>query len=222
MVSDPSPEADLIRALANDLEPVRPIPPLRVMVAIVVGVWALAAVAGVVALGVAPDFFDMLLHDVGTALVFSGLGLTGLGGLVAVLAAGVPGRETAVKVGFTAAALGMAAAAGTGTLLLLQSPLLEPPVSATHHLACLARAAMVAVVPALSIMWFAGRAAPHRPLVLVLAAGASMAALGAVTAQASCYLDDVRHLMIGHIAAPVLLAVVLSLPLLVALRRFRS
>ncbi len=64
-----------------------------------------------------------------------------------------------------------------------------------------------------------GRAAPYRPIVLVLAAAAGTAALGAITAEASCPHPEMRHLLVAHALAPVVGVLLLTLPLLVALRR---
>jgi hypothetical protein len=69
------------------------------------------------------------------------------------------------------------------------------------------------------VVWFAGRAAPFRPVVLVLAAAAGTAALGAITAQASCHHWEMRHLLVGHALAPAVGVLLLTLPLLVALKR---
>ncbi len=210
---------ELILELARDLEPVRPLPRLRSVVAGLVGVWLAVAIVGISLKGLRSDLPEMLLAPLGPGGVFAGLAVAGLGGLVAALAMSVPGRERAARAGIVSALAGMAAAAGVGTLLFVQSPIVEMHASAATDLTCLAIACAVAFVPALGVVWFVGRAAPFRPLVLVLAAAAGTAALGAVAAQASCPYSDVRHLMVGHLLAPGVGALLLSLPLLVALRR---
>lgn len=209
----------LIADLAADLEPVQPIPRLRSMVGRVLLLWALVAGIGIAVRGLRPDFLEMLLHMRGIGLIFAGLGLTGIGGGVAALALGIPGREAAARAGFAAAGVGMAAAAGIGTLLFLQNPIFDSPVPLRADLVCLAIALAVGLLPGIGIAMFGARAAPHRPLVLVLAAAAAMAALGGATAQATCPANDIRHLMLGHVIAPGVGALLLTLPLLHALRR---
>jgi hypothetical protein len=115
--------------------------------------------------------------------------------------------------------LAFAAAAGVGTLLLAASPASGVDAPTRADLGCLLNACAVAVLPSFGVIWFAGRTAPHRPLVLVLAAAAGTAALGAATAQTVCAVADARHLLVGHVLGPAAGALVLTLPLLFALRR---
>lgn len=210
----------LIRELARDLTPVRPIPPVGRMAAGVLLLWAVVAAAGIVVRGLHPGFGEALLMEVGAAGVFAGMVVAGVGGVVAALAGAVPGRERLARGALAAGLAGLGAAAGVGTLLVVQSPAAgdAPPSS---HLVCLTAALVVAFLPALAAVAFAGRALAHRPLGVALAAASGTAALGAVTAQASCPWADPVHLMLGHVLAPVAGAVVLTLPLLWALRRMR-
>lgn len=210
--------SELIRELARDAEPVRRIPRIRTVALLVLGVWIAVASAGALLKGVRPGLPEVLLMDWGVAAVFGGLLGAGIGGLVAALAMGVPGREALARFGLLGSGLCMAIAAGVGTLLFLENPS-APTAPYQADLSCLLTACVVAALPALGIVWFGGRAAPHRPVVLVLAAAAAAAALGAASAQASCPYADFRHLMMGHVLAPVASALLLTLPLLVALRR---
>ncbi len=210
---------ELVRELARDLEPVQPLPPLRFVVAGLLGLWGLVAAVGVVVLGSRPDLAEAWLGRGGVAFVFGGLGLAGVAGLVAAVGLGVPGREGLVRLGVLAAGIGMALAAAAGSVLLFESPMPWTGSGWTADLTCLAVAVAVGVLPAVGVVAFAGRAAPFRPLVLVVAAAASAAALGTVAAQASCPMADLRHLLTGHVLAPAAGALVLSTPLLVALRR---
>ena len=217
-INDPGSD-DLIRELVSDLEPVKPIPSVRAAVAGVVGVWLAVAAIGVGIKGLRPDGLDALTASLGPGGIFAGLGLMGIGGVVASVALAVPGREQTARAGLLLAGLGLAISAGVGTFLFVQSPLAGMQGDGSTHLSCLLMACTVALLPALGVTWFAGRAAPFRPIVLVIAAGAGTAALGAVTAQAICPYDGLRHLMLGHLMAPGVGALLLSLPLLVALRR---
>ncbi|MDX1650385.1 MAG: NrsF family protein [Myxococcota bacterium] len=214
------PTDELIRELARDLEPVRPIPPVRRVALGVLALWGLVATAGVALRGFRPDFGERLLMEMGAGGVFAGLATAGVCGVVAALAAAVPGRERLARGALLAGAAGLGVAAGIGSFLVVQSPVGDaaPPAA---DLVCLGVALAVGFLPALATVWFAGRALAQRPLAVVLAAAAGTAALGGVTAQASCPHADPAHLMLGHVLAPVAGAVVLTLPLLWALGRLR-
>jgi hypothetical protein len=218
-VSGGHPE-ELIRELARDLDPVRPIPRIRTVMAGVIGLWLAVAAIGLTVLGLRPDLAEATIGARGVAAVFAGLGLAGLGGVVAALAMGVPGREVLARAALAVAILGMVAAAAVGTVLVAITPVDHALVPFTADLGCLSVAMLVGLLPAVGVVWFAGRAAPFRPVVLVLAAAAGTAALGAIAAQASCPHSDMRHLMVAHALAPAVGALLLTLPLLVALKRF--
>lgn len=213
------PEA-LIRELAGDLDPVRPIPRIRTVTAGVIALWFAAAATGFAVLGLRPDLAEAMIGAPGVAAVFAGLGLAGLGGVVASLAMGVPGREVLARTALALAILGMLIAAGIGTLLFAMSPVAEARVPWSADLACLAVAILVGLLPAVGVVWFAGQASPFRPVIAVLAAAAGTAALGAATAQASCPHSEMRHLLVAHALAPAFGVLLLTLPLLVALKRF--
>ena len=126
------------------------------------------------------------------------------------------GRERLVRSSLLVAGAGMVLAAGGGSLLFFESPMPWHIGGWGADVNCLAVAVAVGVLPAVGVVAFAGRAAPFRPVVLVVAAAASAAALGTVVAQASCPMADLRHLLVGHVLAPAAGALVLSTPLLVA------
>jgi len=210
---------ELIQELAENLEPVRPIPPLRQVLVAILALWAAVACLGLLVLGTRPDLLDLVLAWRGAGAVFAGLGLAGLGGLIAALALAVPGREATVRAGLALGLVGMALAAGAGTLMLLRSPVVGEHAPLSGDLRCLGVACGVAFLPALAVVSLGGRAAPLRPLFLAWAAAAGTAALGAVVAQASCPFSDPQHIMWAHILAPGVGAVLLTLPLLWVLRR---
>jgi len=212
------PEA-LIRELVRDLDPVRPIPRIRTVTAGVIALWFAAAAIGLAVLGLRPDLAEAMIGAPGVAAVFAGLGLAGLGGVVASLAMGVPGRDVLARIALALAMLGLLTAVGTGTLLFAVSPVGEARVPWSADLVCLAVAILVGLLPAVGLVWFAGRASPFRPVIAVLAAAAAAAALGAATAQASCPHSEMRHLLVAHALAPAFGVLLLTLPLLAALKR---
>jgi hypothetical protein len=91
----------------------------------------------------------------------------------------------------------------------------------TRDVSCLAAAMLIGLLPAVAVIWFAGRSEPLRPALLALVAATGAAALGAITAYGSCTHCDMRHLMVAHALAPAFGALLLTLPLLVALSRLR-
>ena len=210
---------ELIRALGDDLEPVTPIPPLRGALAGVLIVWAVVALASWVWSGLRPGGLPSMYSQASVAFVSAALAAVGGAGLVASLAASVPGRERLAWGAFLLGLASAAMAAGLGTFLVLASPGHGPGAPGAAHVSCLLRACGVGLLPALGVAVFAARAAPYRPLVIVLGAAAGAAALGAVAAQATCPFGDPIHLLLGHVLAPVAGAVVLTLPLLLAMRR---
>lgn len=215
---------ELIHELAEDLRPVRPIPRLRSVLSAVLALWALVAIPGLLWRGLQPGFLESLLDGRGPGLVFLALAVAGIGGVIAAMALGVPGREVLARMGLGLGVLGLALAAGIGTVVLASGHAIDHWL-AHGDLVCLAFACGAALLPAVGVVWFLGRAAPHRPygpLIAVVAAAAGMAALGAAGAQASCPYSDPRHLMIGHVLAPAVGALLLTLPLLAALRRFAA
>ncbi len=210
----------LIAELVADLRPVRPIPSLRTAVGGILGVWLAAAAVSLFLNDFSPERIGGFAGWIGPGGVFTGLGMMGLGGVVAALALAAPGRERAARGGALFAMLGLGLSAGIGTYLVIngQNGVLQNG-SGIADLTCLLIACAVAAVPAVGVTMLAGRAAPFRPLVLVIAAAAGTAAWGAVTAQATCPYGGLRHLMVGHLMAPAIGALLLSLPLLFVLRR---
>jgi hypothetical protein len=212
---------ELIRELARDAAPVKPLPRLRFVALALLSLWLAIGVAGVAIQGLAPTFWEALTMPVSAGGIFAALLVAGLGGVVAALALAVPGRERLARFGFALGGAGSMLAAGVGIALLMRSPLVEWRWPEQHDLPCLAVALAVGFAPALALGWFAGRAAPFRPLALALAAAAGAAALGGSVAQATCAATDPLHLVFGHILVPAAGALVLTLPLLVAMRRAR-
>ena len=66
------------------------------------------------------------------------------------------------------------------------------------------------------------RAAPRRPVAILLGVGAGAVALGAFTAQLGCMDVSFRHLLVSHGMAPLFGGLLLLGPLVVAFRRLRG
>ncbi len=211
-MSDPTHE--LIRELASDLAPVRPLPRLRSAVLTLVGIWLGVAAFTLAWKGVKPEMWGALLLPIGPGGVVLGLLLAGAGGLVASLALALPGREAAARAGRRLAIAGVLLACLVGGLVLTAGPRGPSALDAP----CLVAALAIALAPALAAAWFAGRAAPFHPLSIALAAATATGALGGAVAQVTCPVHELGHLLWGHAIAPALGLVVLTIPLLIALR----
>ncbi|NNL86450.1 MAG: DUF1109 family protein, partial [Myxococcales bacterium] len=105
-------------------------------------------------------------------------------------------------------------------LLILNRPETVATAPFSAHITCLVAACVTALLPSAAALWFAGRAAAMRPLFIVIAAAAGSASLSTVATMTHCSHDDPVHLFMGHVLAPVLVAVLLVAPLLIALRKF--
>ena len=205
---------DRIRELARDLAPVKPIPRLRVVGAVVLVTWALAFVADELLGGRAlrpaadpawasPSYLAALL----------GIALAALGATGAALASAVPGREGTARIGLRVTALGLALALAGWILGVSGGAGDHAGESAGAVLSCAGRALALGVVPALLACGFAARAALRRP---VLAAGMALAggvALGAVAVHASCPSNSPLHQLVAHTLAPVAAAALFTAPL---------
>jgi hypothetical protein len=212
---------DLIRELARDLEPVEPIPRLRTVMAGVIALWFAATAVGLAVLGLRSDLVATTFGVHGVLGVLIGLGLAGFGSVAAACAMGIPGRELLARGALCVSMSGVVLAVGIGALLVATSSAVETGVPVTGDLGCLAVALLTGLPPAVAVIWFAGRSEPLRPVPLALVAAAGAAALGGITAYATCTHCDLRHLMVAHALAPAFGALLLTLPLLVALSRFR-
>jgi hypothetical protein len=207
----------LIDDLVRDLAPVRPIPRLRAVALGVAGLWLLAALLVLLVSGTRPGL-AALVAGWGPAAVSAGLTAAGLGAMIAALARSVPGREGTAALAATAACAGLVVALAAALLFAVTGPAAAEPAPLAADAGCLVRALLVALAPAGAVAWFAGRALAHEPLAVALVAATGAAALGGVGVLCGCPFADPRHLLTGHAAAPVLGVVLLTLPVLVALR----
>jgi hypothetical protein len=212
---------DWIRETARDLSAVHPIPPLR------------AAAAAVIALGLVAVAAEWLLGGPGlrecgagvwtdptylAALV--GLAFVAGGATTAALAAAVPGRDGASRLGTGVAVLGLVVAVGGGLVGLVRSPGLHASGELFECLSCIRRSAILGLAPTLVACGFIAYAAMRRPGTLSALALAGGVALGAAAVHASCPNDDAIHRLVAHTLAPILAAVVLAAPLAALLRRW--
>lgn len=210
-----------IDELTSGLRPVRRVPRLRLAFGAVALIGVLVgALALVSSLELRTDLIRLVGRDPGFTGILTGLALVAAGGLLAGLAASVPGRERVARAGLALGVAGVATSAITGSALLLAGGLplrAEPPLS--YDATCLATSCLLALPAGLAAVVLAGRAAPYRPLLSALAAASGAVAIGAFAVHLSCPCDGLRHALLAHALAPVSGGVLLAVPFHAALRR---
>ncbi len=214
------PEA-LIRELARDLRPVRVIAPLRAWTAGVALLGAACAAAAVVWLGPNPALDRLLVSYPAFAAIGLGLVLLTVGGIVAGLAASVPGREGLARIAGSVALLGALVAVGLGSGLALTGPEAAVPLAPLSMAGrCLGRALVLGTPAAALALIFVLRAHAAHTARAVAAASAGAVALGALVSHLTCGQVDVLHLIVGH-ALPPVAGALLIVPVLGLVRRLR-
>jgi hypothetical protein len=214
----PDPAEGLIRQLAEDLEPVRRVPRLRVslgaVLVLMVGLGALVLLAS----GPREQLWQALSGDACFGGVFAGLLLAALAGSTAGLAGGVPGREWVFRIGGVVAILGLLGAvfvSGFFTALRGWASGSDPASDGM----CFEHVVLFGALPALALAGLVVRGWVQRPLAtagLMLVGGL---ALGGLVVQATCTFSGARHLFVGHVSPLWVLALIGAVPLALLLRR---
>jgi hypothetical protein len=219
-VADRSTES-LLRELPQNLEPVRPIPRLRSVLLVLLGIFLVVVGVEAWMRGRLPLLVEGApWSDPPFLTLLAGLALTAGGAIVAALAGAVPGRETAARAGRALGLAGVLLASGGGLWAVLRAELTEPKLPIVSSLQCLGRASALGLVPALFLCVFLVRAFERRPLLGTGFACVGALALGSVVVHASCPHVGALHVLMGHWASPFALALLLALPLSRLVRRF--
>jgi len=205
-VTRPSTES-LLAELARDVEPVRPIPPLRAGALAILGVWGAGAALYWSFMGT-PGLEG--LADPNRRGIAAALAVAAAGGLAATLARAVPGRERTERLGAAGLAAGflLAVFAVGGAWIATGA---SDGGSPSLAFACLGRAALLALAPALLALGWLVRAWDVRPAVGGLVASLMAAALGALVVHTSCAQAEASHMLVGHVVGPVAVAGLLAL-----------
>ncbi|MHA7837948.1 MAG: NrsF family protein [bacterium] len=212
----------LTEELVADLSPVQRIPRLRSAFAVILAVWAalLGVVLGSSHAGASNPSFGALTRDTVYLASFLGLLVAAVGGAISALAAGVPGRERIELGGLTAAWVGLMAAAiaclsGVGASRLHLGGGLE------SHAMCFNKGLYLSLLPAGVILSFLVRGWTAHPLRAASVALLASGALGVLIVHLGCGVLEPRHLLIGHLSVPIVLAALGFYPLALILRRLR-
>jgi hypothetical protein len=137
------------------------------------------------------------------------------------LAAGIPGRERLEVSGMLLSIVGLGAAAIACWIGVIS---LGPMATASPEGAdamCFNEAALLSLLPAGVILSFLVRGWAARPLRAASIALLGSGALGAFVIHVSCNLLTPRHILVGHLSVPIVLALLGLYPLAVVLRRIR-
>lgn len=210
----------VIEDLRRDLRPVRPIPRLRLVIAIAAALAGAAAIGLYSWVGPRTDLARLLVATPSFTGIAVGLVLVAAGAALSVAGSSVPGRERVAKWGRALALVG-------GTLALAIAPLWmvlaghgHARMPAASDIGCLIESVLAGFLPALWLFVFTRWAAPQRRALAGAVAIAAGAAAGALTIHAICPAPDAWHGFLGHALAP-LLAAALALPTLALARRKR-
>ncbi len=220
-MSEPkSPESEteeFVALLARVLVPVRRIPPLRVVVAVLSLLALFLAGIATVLLGPRGSVLGSLPLVGGLAGFF----MFGVGGLVAALGASVPGREDLSRLGLGGVALALAIWAASSIAALRGGGMVGPFdsiwVSATFT--CLGLATGIGFIPAVALLAFVIGAFPYRPALAGGLGAAAMAAFGAGAVHLTCAHEGVFHVTLGHVVGPLAGGALVGAALVVFRRR---
>lgn len=196
----------LLRELAADLRPVRPIPRLRSAVAAIAVLACVGAAAVLGRRGLRPDLPPVVTGDAIYDAVAIGMTAIASGALLAGVAACVPGRETAVSRAGRVAIHGAVLAFVVTPIgvVFAQHQALRPPGAA--DLACLASGLGASALAAAASLGFARWAAPRSLAIAAASAAAGAGAIGAIAVHVVCPSLEASHWLWGHAGVPAVAA----------------
>jgi hypothetical protein len=190
----------LRQAISNDLDPVKPLPPvwMRTLYAVAVAAAGLAIVVAAFKLSLRPDMDQLPM--------WLGWGCTALQLVVGVVLVGMALREAVPGSGVPAGAVTLAVGTGVvmqilvGIATWMHSP--GMPLIKGHGLragmTCSTHDAALAL-PALAVtLWLVFRALPMRPSIAGLLGGTGAAVTADAINHILCPMSDLRHVLVWH------------------------
>ena len=199
MSTDSMPES-LRRAIGDDLQPVRPLPPvwMRMLAAIAVAAAGLALVMVVFKLSLRPDMYELPM--------WLGWGCTAVQLVVGVVLIGMALREAVPGSGVPAGAVKLAVGTGVVMQILVGiatwmhtpgMPYVKGQGLATGF-GCAAHDLALGL-PALAVtLWLVFRALPLRPSIAGLLGGTGAAITADAINHIVCPMSDLRHVLVWH------------------------
>ncbi len=210
---------DQIRDLTRALRPVRPIPPLRAVVAAGAGLW-LAFVLLWQWLGDSPirrlDHPDW--SDPTFLSILAGLALVAIGATVGAIASSVPGRAATTRAGLVCMGIGGIVSITSGLLAMPFVQLRFDLEELFACLSCISHSAILGSLTALVSCAFIAYAVLRRPGASISLAIIGGVAFGAIVVHATCEATGGAHQLVSHVLAPLITAAVLTLPVSLATR----
>jgi len=208
----------LIASLAEERAPVRRLPSVRVLAGAVFAIYGAVLAYSMLAHGVRSDWWAFFTGDASYLAVLLGLLACGVGATLAAIAGGVPGRDDVVRRGFAFAFSGLSLGALVALFFAVTGA--GRSGSLADDWMCLSAALQMSPLPVAAVLFAVSRGWVGRPVIAAAAALAGAAAVGAVGIHLACGLTGARHFLLGHASAPALLALFLSFPAAILLRRF--
>jgi hypothetical protein len=196
---------ELIRHLASDAQPVKPLRPLMTRL---LG-WAILAIMsfGIVArwMGVHRQLGDGT-DQVDFAFEAAMLIVTALSAAVGALIVSVPGAERSKLVRWVPLSLGVASIVWAAGELLMASATGAPVGRLSFAWHCVYKTASIAVVPSVVLFLMVRQAAPLRAAWAGALAVLATAAVGVLGANVICPNDRPLHMLLWHVAPLMLFA----------------
>lgn len=220
-MSDESSTQRLLGELASQLEPVKRVPPIGLVVAGILVLWAAHFATLLASGGFAPGFFSALTGNVAFAGAMLGLALSANGGLWGALALGAPGHDTSARIGSIVAGLGLVLALVTVGIGLGSASAAGSSANGAAWV-CFYHSVALALLPGGVLVFFMFKGWVGRPLLASAVALSGSFSIGAVMVHTVCPHFDAGHILLGHLGAPLGMVALATLPLALALRRMAN
>ena len=210
----------MIDGLVDDLKPVTPLPRLRSAYAVILAIWA-TMLGAVLWSQESTIGARSLLSDQVYFSSFLGLMVAAFGATISALAAGVPGRERLETIGsvLSVVGLGFAVIACVYGMRTLGISAMAMPTSVDHM--CFEKSLWLSVLPAGVVLTFLVRGWAVHPLRAAVISLIACGGLGALVVHLSCGYLNPKHLLMGHLSVPIVLAILGLYPLSLLIRRIR-
>ena len=210
----------LVDGLLEDLEPVRPVPRLRSAFAIVLATWAALLGSVLWSQATTPGAAQLISERI-YLVSFVGLFVAALGATLSTLAGTRPGRGRAEILGLAVALASLAIAAASCVVGIVALGH-DVPTPAGADAMCFQKGSLLSLLPGGVILSFLVRGWAEHPIRAAAFGLVAAGALGATIVHLSCDFVGPRHLIIGHMSIPLVLAILGLYPLGVLLRRLRA
>lgn len=211
----------VIDGLVQELAPVRRFPAWPTALTGLLVAWAAATALSASRHG---ESIDLIARSTGNpwfALALAGLALAGVAGCLAAVVDLVPGREAAARRVRDASVLGLVASvvAGAGSIWSGADPAIS---SWKEDGACLVLGATIGLVPMIGVLLLERRGFVQYPPRSAAIALAGAFGLGGLAVQLTCQHAGARHMLLGHVAVPVVALALAIIPLTRLLSRRRA